>query len=89
MTMKDRQVALNHRLKAAGNDEASAGLIRRCECADLRCNATLELTKEELSRRREHPGWFWVKPGHELSNLERVVEGSTRFSIVMLEATPF
>jgi hypothetical protein len=89
MTMKDRQAALNHRVKASGNDEASAESILRCECADLRCNATLELTKKERSRRREHPGWFWVKPGHELSSLERVVDGCTRFSIVMPEATPF
>jgi hypothetical protein len=89
MTMKDRQTALNHRLKAAGNDEASAGLILRCECADLRCNARLELTKDELSRRREHPGWYWVKPGHELPSRERAVQGCTRFSVVMLEATPF
>ena len=88
MTMRDRQVALNHRLKAAGNDDASVGSILRCECADLRCNATLQLTKEEWGRRREHPGWFWVKPGHDLPSLERVVSGCTRFSVVMLEATP-
>jgi hypothetical protein len=89
MSLKERQAALNHRLKASQNKGASAGATLRCECSDLRCNATLELTREEMSRRRSCPGRFWIKPGHELANLERVVEGCDRFLVVQLEAAPF
>ena len=88
MSVRERQAALNHRLKAAQNEEASPGSSLRCECADLRCNATFELTEEERSLRRSHPGWFWVKPGHELATLERVVEECKRFSIVRIGTTP-
>lgn len=87
--MKDRQAALNHRVKAAQNHEAEPGSTVRCECADLRCNATLELTDEEQRYRRSRPAWFWVKPGHELVGVEQVVEGTSRFSVVQLDATPF
>jgi hypothetical protein len=86
MTVKERQAGLNHRLKAARNDEAGRGPRFGCECADLRCNALLELTEEERGRRR-NPGRFWVKPGHELVS-ERVVEAGTRYSVVQLEETP-
>lgn len=87
MSMKERQVALNHRLKAVRNGEDSAGSGFGCECADLRCNARLELTEEELSRSRSSSSRFWVKPGHELES-ERVVETHARYSVVQLEAVP-
>ena len=60
----------------------------RCECADLRCNAKLELTEDERGRRSSRPSRFWVKPGHELDT-DHVVETDTRFSVVQLEAVPF
>jgi len=86
--MREREAALNHRVKAARNEEATAGASLRCECADLRCNATLELTTEERSRLRSRPSWFCVKPGHELAGVEHVVEGCHRFAFVQLETTP-
>ena len=66
MTMKEREAALNHRMKAVKNDQAAAGASFGCECADLRCNAKLELTEDERGRRSSRPSRFWVKPGHEL-----------------------
>jgi hypothetical protein len=89
MSMKERQAALNHRFKATRNEEADAGFRLRCECADLRCNATVELTEEERSHRRTHAAWFWVKPGHELASTDHVVEECASFTIVQLGATPF
>jgi hypothetical protein len=89
MATKDRQAALNHRVKAAQNHDLAPGSNLRCECADLRCNASLELTHEEQSYRRTRPGWFWVKPGHEVASVEQVVEETARFSVVQIDATPF
>jgi hypothetical protein len=88
MTMKERQAALNHRLKAVRNDDAAQESKFACECADLRCNATLELTGDERARRKSSPSRFWVKPGHELET-ERVVETDARYSVVQVDATPF
>jgi hypothetical protein len=88
MSMKERQAALNHRLKAVRNDEADEDSIFGCECADLRCNARLELTGDERSRTRSNPSLFWVKPGHELED-EKIIETDERFSVVKLEAQPF
>jgi hypothetical protein len=87
MTIKEREAALNHRMKAAKNDEAAAGSSFGCECADLRCNAKLELTADERVRRGSRPSRFWVKPGHELDS-DHIVETDTRFSVVQLDGIP-
>jgi hypothetical protein len=88
MGLKEREAALNHRLKATKNDEAVPGSKLRCECADLRCNAMLELTDEERARRTARGSWFWVKPGHEPAHVAQVLEQSARFSVVRLESPP-
>ena len=46
MALRERDAAEHHRLKAVRNEESSKTLAR-CECADLRCNATLDLTSTE------------------------------------------
>jgi hypothetical protein len=89
MATNARVAALNHRLKAGLNDAAGDVSSLKCECADLRCNATLELTDEERTRRRTHAGRFWVRRGHELESVESVIEKSGRYAVVQLEATPF
>jgi hypothetical protein len=88
MTVKERQAALNHRLKAVRNDEAGEASSFGCECADLRCNARLQLTEEERRRSRSTPSRFWLKPGHALDH-ERIVEAHGRYCVVQLEALPF
>jgi hypothetical protein len=94
MAMREREAALSHQFKAGQNEQRS-GLALRCECADSRCSATLELTPVERARARRHvspTGYsmktrFWVKPGHALS-FERIVEEGDDYAIVEGEATP-
>jgi hypothetical protein len=45
-----------------------------CECGKLECIEQIDLTVEEYRRLREDPARFAVKPGHELPDVERVVE---------------
>jgi hypothetical protein len=45
-----------------------------CECADVACTATIRLPHPEYTRIRSQPDHFLVKPGHELPEIERVVE---------------
>jgi hypothetical protein len=46
----------------------------RCECANLGCNLMLELTPADYERVRAHPRRFVVAPGHDLPEVEKVVD---------------
>jgi hypothetical protein len=45
-----------------------------CECGKLECIEQIDLTVDEYRRLRAEPTRFAVKPGHELPDVERVVE---------------
>jgi len=45
-----------------------------CECGKLECIEHIDLSLDEYSRLRAEPTRFAVKPGHELPDVERVVE---------------
>ncbi len=45
-----------------------------CECADLRCRETIFLTHSEYRRVRQVPAHYAVVQGHEVPEIERVVE---------------
>lgn len=61
--------------------EGSVGEIL-CECADLQCTEPIELAFAEYERVRLVPTQFIVKPGHELPEIERVVEENDRYLVV-------
>jgi hypothetical protein len=54
----------------------------RCECARLGCNLLLELTLEEYQRVRRHPRRFLMIDGHEVPELEKVVERRPGYVVV-------
>jgi hypothetical protein len=45
-----------------------------CECGMLECIEHIDLTVDEYRRLRTDPRRFAVMPGHELPDVERVVE---------------
>jgi hypothetical protein len=53
-----------------------------CECGDDRCTQTIRLKLEEYEEVREQAGRFVVVPGHEILEVERVVEASERYEVV-------
>lgn len=53
-----------------------------CECSNTACAESLELTAAEYEAVRAHPTRFVVKPGHQLPQVERVIEGNGRFLVV-------
>jgi hypothetical protein len=53
-----------------------------CECSAATCIETIELTKEEYERARARPTTFLLIPGHERSDLERVVQRNEDFLLV-------
>jgi hypothetical protein len=89
MPIRDHELDLRHRDKAARNRAAQGDTKLICECADLRCNATLAATAADYAHRSSGPHGFWVRPGHEMAGLERVVEENDDYAVVQkLVATP-
>lgn len=88
MSVREREAAANHRRKAGRNEQREDGANFVCECADLRCNATITLTPSEQAERRGRPSRFWVKPGHALITFDHVVEENDRYSIVVGDRGP-
>jgi hypothetical protein len=53
-----------------------------CECADLGCNAMIDMTLSEYEAVRKKPNQFVVLPGHVYSDFERVVSENDRYVLV-------
>ena len=53
-----------------------------CECSDVNCAESLEITAPEYEAVREHGARFLVAPGHQLDAIEQVVNGNGRFLVV-------
>jgi len=54
-----------------------------CECSDQQCAERVDATLEEYERTRADAAQFLLRPGHEDTRVERVVERiGTRFAIV-------
>ena len=53
-----------------------------CECADASCTSVLTLTHVEYEELRSNSRRFAVLPGHEVEDVERVVETHPRYLVV-------
>ena len=53
-----------------------------CECIDKDCTESLPLNHREYEGVRRFATHFMVMPGHELDEVERVVEQNERYTIV-------
>lgn len=54
----------------------------RCECARLGCNSLLELTKGEYEEIRSNPRRFVMIAGHEIPEVETVVDRRRGYFVV-------
>jgi hypothetical protein len=53
-----------------------------CECAQLECMERIQLTAAEYEHVRSEPELFALKHGHEMPDVESVVEENPRFIVV-------
>jgi hypothetical protein len=53
-----------------------------CECGDADCNETLEINPDKYGEVRTQPTHFLVIPGHEILDVETVIESTARFNVV-------
>jgi hypothetical protein len=78
--LQRRKLAHNEALFREVNETIAAAREMRehtrfiCECADRHCALTIALPRSEYERVRENRAWFFVLPGHEVAEIERVVE---------------
>ena len=62
--------------------EADAPIAFRCECARLWCDQMVELTVRVYERIRENPRWFVLARGHEVAEIEGVVDEQPGYVVV-------
>jgi hypothetical protein len=53
-----------------------------CECGDSSCVERITLNVREYERVRENSHWFLLKPGHEIPEVETVIERHATHVIV-------
>jgi hypothetical protein len=63
-----------------GEEDAPVGF--RCECARLGCNSMVELSPRAYERIRSNSRQFVLSPGHELPDVEAVIERSDSYVVV-------
>jgi hypothetical protein len=90
-----RRVAANESVFRDVNDAIERGLwpgeddspvAFRCECASLQCNRLVELTPRAYEWVRANPRRFLVLRGHELLEVETVVESHDDYVVVQKRA---
>lgn len=78
--------AVNEAIEA-GRTDGSEDTPRpyMCECGLLECNDLVELTVAEYEDVRAHPKWFFMVDGHEMPDVEHVVERHDRYTVAEKE----
>jgi hypothetical protein len=82
-----RRVASNQALVRVVNeamrvDRPDEAIAFRCECGQIGCNQLIELTRAEYKDVRAHPRRFAIVPGHEVVEIETIVERHERYAVV-------
>ncbi|MGD1059006.1 MAG: hypothetical protein ABR992_16505 [Solirubrobacteraceae bacterium] len=87
----ERRVSANESSFREANEAIERGLWRgeenslvafRCECASLDCAQLVDLTPQEYEHVRAAARRFLVVPGHEIPEVETVVEIHERYVVV-------
>ena len=74
---------VNERIEELQSDAwGSQEIDFMCECANAACTAVLTLTRVEYEALRSNSRRLAVLPGHEVEDVERVVETHARYLVV-------
>ena len=68
-------------------DRADAAELYFCECADPECNEKVRLRGSDYERVRSDPCHFFVVPGHEIPDVETVIESNEGWVLVEKDST--
>jgi hypothetical protein len=53
-----------------------------CECGETSCHALVKIDLERYEQTRAHPERFVIVPGHEIPDVERVLERDETWAVV-------
>ena len=74
---------VNERIEGTQSSQSVGGYSDfLCECGDKDCVEQIPLTPAEYQDIRSEPTQFFVRPGHEVPDIERVVQAGDRFLVV-------
>ena len=90
MGERERRIGLNEALFREVNravEDLSARLDAEdfeivCECADLGCTEKIQLTPAAYRALRDDSNHFAIVPGHEVPDVERVIEEHAGYYVV-------
>jgi hypothetical protein len=71
---------VNERIEAVAETAGDTEFL--CECADLECTKTMSLSIAEYERIRSSPVRFPIALGHDVPEVEDVVEENERYVVV-------
>jgi hypothetical protein len=87
-TQGKQRVAMNEATFRKVNEGMEVGqdpsglLTFICECGRMGCNRLIELTRAEYEGVRANPRRFAILAGHEIEDVEKVVERHDRYLVV-------
>jgi hypothetical protein len=92
MDERERRLAQNELLFRGVNERIGTAAAHQggdehvyeflCECSNIDCTLRLELTLAQYERARSDPRQFLVAPGHDLPEIEEVVERGDGYQLV-------
>jgi hypothetical protein len=71
---------VNKRIEEIRDPDAPFEIV--CECGDADCTVMIQVRPREYQQVRLHRTQFFVVPGHEIPDVETVIDSTTRFNIV-------
>jgi|SRR4051812_4930027 hypothetical protein len=71
---------VNEQIEEIAGDSAFSRFI--CECMDQDCGESVSVTLEEYEHVRAQPAWFIVIAGHDVAEVEDIVETTDRYLVV-------
>jgi hypothetical protein len=64
------------------NGGQDGSMVFVCECSNVDCTATMAIRKADYESVRAHPTFFAIVPGHEILEIEKIIDQRNGFTIV-------
>ena len=90
-TVREERLARNEAIFRVGNERMAQWEERHedgererylCECADSGCTEKVELTSAQYEYVRSNARWFVVIPGHEVPDVETVIDTHDGWNVI-------
>jgi hypothetical protein len=73
---------VNERLLELNDGQKDGSMVFVCECSSVDCTATMAIGKADYESVRAHPTFFAIVPGHEILEIEKIIDQRNGFTIV-------